>query len=342
MNKWNETEICVFNESNATKATLSALLLFVIIVGGLGNAVMSFLVFRHTEMRSVINILLAVMSISDGFISIFCAPLDLTTVILHKWIFGQFTCFAHSFLLSVFMVQNLFALVIISVDRYNILVNKKSLLRGCNSWTLVIGCFVFAIFTSSPPLFGVGRFAFSNGHCGWKPESGIDDIVYYGLFSSFLLVLPCGLLLLAYIHIIVNLKKTTQTVRPESYNELTPRCLVFHQGIDVRFKQKTFTTILCLYLGIITFKLPMAISLLVKSVTESVVCPVSLWVVVLTYLNSAVNPFIYVFKITTYWMALTGKFYRIRKNVRNWRHMSLRNHPENIYRVSRPSTTSII
>ncbi|KAG8181609.1 hypothetical protein JTE90_017729 [Oedothorax gibbosus] len=344
VNGHNETSSCVLEESNVRKAMCSVLLSFVIVVGGFGNVFMSFMVFRHTEMRSAINILLAVMSISDGLISILCAPLDLTTVIMNKWVFGNIICCAHNFLLSVFVVHNIIILVIISTDRYYILVNKKGLLKNCNSFALIVCSFALAVAASSPPVFGVGQFPFSNGYCARTSTNEIQDIVYYGVFSSLLFVLPCGLMFVAYVYIIVNLKKRTLTVRPEIQHGSPSGLFVMHQGIDVRFKQKTFTTILFLYLAIVIFKMPMAISLLSMSVQESVRCPISLWLIVLTYLNSAINPFIYVFKITTYWMALTGKFYSVRKNVINWKQTSVRRHPENIYgvRVTRPSKTSII
>ncbi|GBN22616.1 hypothetical protein AVEN_134468-1, partial [Araneus ventricosus] len=206
---------------------------------------------------------------------------------------------------------------------------------------LILGCLAFSAVVSSPPLFGVGQFTFVNEHCVQFHGQGMDDVIYYGLFSSFLFVLPCGLLLLAYVHIIVTLKKKSCKILPECHSVTCNQFLKNHQDIDVRFKQKTFPTIICLYVSAMTFKLPLAITLLVKSITASIKCPVSLRVVVLAYLNCAVNPFIYAFKISKYWMALNGKLQTVKNRVNSLR-TARRSNPQNVYRISRPSTSSVI
>ncbi|GFT53334.1 probable G-protein coupled receptor 45 [Nephila pilipes] len=337
----NETFSCNTYQTDGVRISLGFLLVFAILVGGAGNFLLTFLVIRHTEMHSIINILLTLMSVSDAFLSIICAPLDLVALITHEWIFGTYVCGLHAFLLSVFVVLNVTVLVIISIDRYYILIHKKNRLYSCNSILLVAGCLIFSVTVSSPPMFGIGQFTFGNEHCGQILDHGMDDVVYYGLYSSLLFVLPCGLLLLAYVHILVTLKKTSRTVRPECHRPTHNQFLKSRLNVDVRFKQKTFSTILCLYVAAMIFKLPLAFTLLVKSITHATKCPVSLRVVVLVYLNGAVNSFIYAFKITTYWMVLTGKFQVVTQRVNSLR-SSRRNDRQSVYRISRASTSSVI
>ncbi|GIY30903.1 high-affinity lysophosphatidic acid receptor [Caerostris darwini] len=335
---------CNVNQSDGIRASYGTALIFVILVGGVGNCLLTFLVLRHTEMRSVINILLALMAISDAFLSIFCAPMDLIAIISHDWMFGSHFCSAHAFLLSVFVVQNVTVLVIISIDRYCILIHKINHLHGCRPTRLVLGCLVFSVAVSCPPLFGVGQFTFVNEHCGQNIQTtdhGLDAVIYFGLFSILLFVLPCSLLLLAYVHILVALRKSIKTVRPESRRMTCSQFLKGHQDIDVRFKQKTFSTILCLYLAAMIFKLPLAVTLLVKSITRDIQCPVSIRVVVLAYLNGAVNPFIYACKITSYWMVLTGRLREVKNRI-NSRRSSRRKDRQTVYRISSISTSSVI
>ncbi|XP_055938141.1 probable G-protein coupled receptor 45 [Argiope bruennichi] len=337
----NETLSCDVYQSGGIRISINATLILVIIIGGVGNSLLTILVLRNTEMHSIINVLLALMSVSDAALSIICAPLDLITVINHEWIFGTHMCCVHAFLLSVLVVQNVVILVIISIDRYYILIHKETHLYGCRPTWLICGCLTFSIVVSSPPLFGVGQFTFVNEHCGPFQDQGIGDVIYYGLFSSFLFVLPCGLLLLAYVHIIFTLKKKSCKILPEGHSATCNQFLKSHYDIDVRFKQKTFPTIICLYVAAMTFKLPLAITLLVKSVTRSIRCPASLRIVVLAYVNCAVNPFIYAFKISKYWMALTGKLETVKNRVNSLR-SNRRSNPQNVYQISRPSTSSVI
>ncbi|GFR02140.1 probable G-protein coupled receptor 63 [Trichonephila clavata] len=338
----NETVSCNTYQSDGVRIALSIVLIFAILVGGAGNLLLTFLVIRRTQMHSVINILLSLMSISDAFLSTICAPLDLVTIITDKWMFGTCMCSVHGFLLSVFVVQNVTLLVIISIDRYYILIHKKNRLTSCNSISLISGCLIFSIAVSSPPLFGSGQFTFGNEHCGQLVDHGMDAVIYYGLYSSLLFVLPCGLLLLAYGHIIIALKKSNFTVQPECCRSRRNELLKSRLDINVRFKQKTFSTILYLYAAAMTFKLPLAFTLLVKSITYSIECPVSLRVVVFVYLNGAVNSFIYAFKITPYWMVLTGKFQVVKQRVNSMRSNG-KNDRQSVYRItSRVSTSSVI
>ncbi|CAL1264330.1 unnamed protein product, partial [Larinioides sclopetarius] len=151
----NENFSCDVYQSDGIRISLNAALILVITIGGVGNFLLTILVIRNTEMHSVINVLLALMSISDAILSIICAPLDLITVINHEWIFGTRMCCAHAFLLSVLVVQNVTVLVIISIDRYYILIHKKSHLYSCRPIWLILGCFTFSIVVSIPPLFDV-------------------------------------------------------------------------------------------------------------------------------------------------------------------------------------------
>ncbi|XP_035215695.1 high-affinity lysophosphatidic acid receptor-like [Stegodyphus dumicola] len=337
----NATDDCDLFLSFGTRTTLSVVLSLVLLVGTTGNFTLSVLVTRHTEMRSLINVLLATMAVSDALVCVFCVPLDLATIILGKWVFGRIACITHAFLLSVFLVQNVIVLVIISIDRYFILVHKKDYLHKCHATAIIPMCFGFSLAVSSPPLFGIGQFSIVNEYCNLI-YGGRHEFMYSAVFSSLLFVLPCGLLLLAYVHIIVIVRKTNHKVQPEFGKRLAPRCSIRQFRINMRFKQKTFSTILCLYWAAVICKLPLAISLLVHGITKSSYCRVLMWIMLLTYLNSALNPFIYAMKITKYWEFLNSKFYNAKNKVNTLKTSRRQSKRESLYRITRGTSNSVI
>lgn len=327
--------------SQGSKAVLGSVLVVIAVLGSVGNSILGIYVIRHTEMQSLINILLATMAVADTSSSLLCAPFDLFTILSGTWMFGQRFCYAHTFALSVLVVLNVIILVVISLDRYCILVHRKTGLRKCRPWVLVSGCVLFSAGVSCPPLFDVGKSVFASGRC--RQVWGVDDPAYSMLFSGFLFVLPCGLLLLGYVHIIVAIRKSVRRVRPQlqrtSGND-AERSL----RINVKFKRKTFSTILWLYAAAVICRLPLAVSVFFQSVAAPrALCPALLTcIVLLTYLNSAVNPFIYALKINEYLLMLTGKLSDVKNQVRGFKRRRSRSQPQNIYMVNVDSSVSVV
>lgn len=336
MNTTNDTDDpCNLQLSHASRALYGSALLTFAILGTIGNSVLSFYVIRHTEMRSLINILLATMAVSDTLISALCTPFDFLTIVKGTWFFGGSTCLIHSFLLSVLVVENVTMLVIISIDRYCIVVQKKDFLRGCHVAALLSACSVFSVLVSVPPLFESGRLIFANGFCRQICEAIDEDYIYSILYSSLLFVLPCGLLLLAYVHIIVIIRKRSRSIRPQCNHRVSVNSVYKVHRIHVKFKQDTFATILYLYAAAMVCKLPLAISIFVQGLSTYKVCPLGHWIMLLTYSNSALNPFIYAYRINEYWMMLTGKFHNVKDHVKNFKSKSLkRDQPHAIYMVT--------
>ncbi|XP_015920318.1 probable G-protein coupled receptor 45 [Parasteatoda tepidariorum] len=331
----NETGELLYQISDTSRAAIGITLLFIFLIGGAGNTVMSLLVFRHTEMHSIINLLLSTMAASDAIISIACVPFDIVTVILRKWIFGCVFCFIHAYVLTLLVVQNVVLLVIISIDRYLILVHKRHYLYDCKATSLVSCCLLFSMLISCPPIFGFGKFLFMNAPCKQGLNAERSDVIYLSMFSSLVFVLPFGLLLLAYVQIISAIRKSKYRVRPELQRvEQNRQFAVGRQSFDARFKQKTFSTILYLYIATMSCKIPLLVSLLIQKFSKTVICPTPYWVLVILYSNSAINPFIYASKITTYWMVLNGKFRHVRNKARGLSINKKRNNPECIYKIS--------
>lgn len=329
---------CSLNLSKGYRGFFGLAFVLVAFLGTVGNSILSFYVIRSTERRSLINILLATMAICDTLISFLCTPFDFLTIIYSMWVFGEYMCSTHSFVLSVLVVQNVTILVIISIDRYCILVHKKDRLRGCHMATMISACTIFSVIVSCPPLFNAGKLVFANEYCRRICDTSSKKNIYSFLFSSFLFVLPCGLLLLAYVHIMVAIRKTTRIISPQNHLATSET----NGSLNVKFKQKTFSTILWLYAAAMICKLPLAITTFIQGLSKNVACPVAPWVILLTYMNSAINPIIYAVKISEYWMMLTGKFDNMKNRVKTFRRSRNQSRPQNIYVITTETSSSVL
>lgn len=96
--------------------TISFILTFV--VCGVGDTVLCVLILRHQRLRSVTNLLIANLAVSDVIVAVFCVPFKLVYFLRVNWFGGAVLCRA----VATFQVVSLFVsvntLLVIAVDRF--------------------------------------------------------------------------------------------------------------------------------------------------------------------------------------------------------------------------------
>lgn len=85
--------------------------------GLIGNALVIFVVARDTRMKTVTNIYITNLSLTDGLF-IVGLPTIMTTTILKSWIFGALMCKVYYVLTCVNMFTGPFTLTLMSADRF--------------------------------------------------------------------------------------------------------------------------------------------------------------------------------------------------------------------------------
>lgn len=153
----------------------------IFIVGLLGNSVVLFIVFKEKTMRTVTNLFIANLAVSDILLCIFCATLTPFYTIKGEWVFGNFLCHLTAFLqclcefnLFVFWVNwfvtytfllpstvkkgvylSSFTLTSIAIDRFYVIFNPMESRMRLKSCVLIL----IAIWTASCGLsFPFGYF----------------------------------------------------------------------------------------------------------------------------------------------------------------------------------------
>ncbi|XP_029514920.1 neuropeptide FF receptor 1-like [Oncorhynchus nerka] len=105
---------------HSTGMAISYILCYVVVlllcVGG--NVLVSLVVLRNRNMRSVTNLFILNLAISDLLIGVFCVPTTLIDSLISGWPFGQITCTMSNLVQGMSVSASVFTLVAIAVDRF--------------------------------------------------------------------------------------------------------------------------------------------------------------------------------------------------------------------------------
>lgn len=104
---------------------LSAAMIFIMLVSFLGNFVVCLMVYQKAAMRSAINILLASLAFADMLLAVLNMPFALITIITTHWIFGDIFCRVSAMFFWLFVIEGVAILLIISIDRFLIIVQRQ-------------------------------------------------------------------------------------------------------------------------------------------------------------------------------------------------------------------------
>lgn len=176
---WNTT--CEQNETDLTGVTdersalttaqasgLCLCLVVVVVVGSTGNLTMGVLVHRKRIMRSSVNFLIAFLSISHSLIALICATASLVNVIFMLCdaeagsrvsnTVLDIVCRVFGFINSWLLISCFYTLLVITLDRYFIVVLKVNKLTLGRTKVLTVVICVVATLLSLPPAVGRGQY----------------------------------------------------------------------------------------------------------------------------------------------------------------------------------------
>ncbi|NXM65864.1 NPFF2 protein, partial [Serilophus lunatus] len=95
---------------------ISYLLIFLLCM--VGNGLVCFVVLRSKRMRTVTNLFILNLAVSDLLVGIFCMPTTLLDNIIAGWPFGSLVCKMSGMVQGISVSASVFTLVAIAVDRF--------------------------------------------------------------------------------------------------------------------------------------------------------------------------------------------------------------------------------
>ncbi|XP_058473664.1 neuropeptide FF receptor 2-like [Solea solea] len=135
--------------SVAAVFTISYLLIFVVCM--VGNGVVCFIVLRRKNMRTVTNLFILNLAISDLLVGIFCMPTTLVDNIITGWPFGRVVCKLSGMVQGISVSASVFTLVAIAVDRFRCIVYPfKQKLTIATSKLIIVIIWVLAVLIMFP------------------------------------------------------------------------------------------------------------------------------------------------------------------------------------------------
>ncbi|GCB74494.1 high-affinity lysophosphatidic acid receptor [Scyliorhinus torazame] len=324
----NTVQNCVPEVLNATSPTvnsgktnlpiiirilLAIVMMSMIAVGFLGNAIVCLIVYQKPAMRSAINLLLATLAFSDIMLSLMCMPFTTVTIITVEWIFGSYFCQISAMLYWFFVLEGVAILLIISVDRYLIIVQRQDKLNPHRAKIMIVISWAVSFCISFPSVIGwtVVEVPTRAPQCvlGYT-EAGAHRI-YAVLLLVTIFFVPFSVMLYSYLCILNTVRRNAMRI----HNHADTLCLSRvsklglmglqrpHQiNVDMSFKTRAFTTILILFVGFSFCWLPYTVYSLLSVFNKNFYhsqsfSTVSIWVLWLTYLKSVFNPLIYCWRI---------------------------------------------
>ncbi|KAF1377775.1 hypothetical protein PFLUV_G00204240 [Perca fluviatilis] len=135
--------------SVAAVFTVSYLLIFLVCM--VGNGVVCFTVLRSKNMRTVTNLFILNLAISDLLVGIFCMPTTLVDNIITGWPFGSVVCKLSGMVQGISVSASVFTLVAIAVDRFRCIVYPfKQKLTIPTSKLIIVIIWVLAVSIMCP------------------------------------------------------------------------------------------------------------------------------------------------------------------------------------------------
>ncbi|XP_020794880.1 high-affinity lysophosphatidic acid receptor [Boleophthalmus pectinirostris] len=302
------------------RVTLAAIMIFMITIGFLGNAVVCLIVYQKPAMRSAINLLLATLAFSDIMLSLLCMPFTAVTVATSDWTFGSTFCRASIMLYWLFVLEGVSILLIISVDRFLIIVQRQDKLTPYRAKVLIAGSWMLSLCISLPSVVGWRTGAAGIGST-WAPQcvlgysESLADRGYTILLAVAVFFVPFTVMLYSYMCILNTVRRNTLRIHNHTnehsclpaLNQISKMRISGLQRppqikVDMSFKTRAFTTILILFVGFSVCWLPHTIVSLLGVFSHqfyysSVFYPISIGALWLSYLKTVFNPVIYCWRI---------------------------------------------
>lgn len=198
----------------------------VMLVGLLGNLCLIVIIKKQKQSQNVTTVLIANLSISDIVICVMCIPFTVAYTWMDYWVFGEAMCKITSFAQSMSISVSTFSLVLIAVERHQLIVNPRGWKPNVSHafWGIVF-IWAFSLIISTPFLifYQVSDDPLKN--LSSHSESYVSKMVCIEVWPSiegqlgftttmlvFQYFLPLGFIFICYLKIFVCLQRRYRKV----------------------------------------------------------------------------------------------------------------------------------
>ena len=196
-------------------------LLFAVIniVALFGNVLTCYAVYRNQSLRTLPNMFVVALGVSDILVSTCCMPFTVVTLFHGQWLFGESFCQFHGFGVFTFSLASLQTMGIIAVSRYFCVVKPErySVVFKKQRSLIYVAVVWCTAFIGSLPLFFFkkGRFEFQPGKamCLYSFESNIAYTVFLGCIYF---GIPLTIITICYAKVFYTVSRSNQVFSHEN------------------------------------------------------------------------------------------------------------------------------
>lgn len=275
--------------SKALEWTETVLFAVINIVAFFGNLLTCYAVYRNQRLRTLSNMFVIALSVSDILMSIFCMPFTVVTLFHGRWIFGESYCRFDGFGALTFGLVSLVTMGLIAVSRYYCVVKPEKyivLFKKQRGFLYIVLIWCAALVGSLPPFFFKnGRFEFQPGKamCLYTFES---NIAYTVFLECLIVATPLTIITFCYAKVFYTVSRSNQVFSRE--NNL--------QQLRANVEEAKVTkTLAAVMVGFTCCWLPISVMDNIDAARGEHTLPRQAYLTYafLVYLSSTINPFIY-------------------------------------------------
>ncbi|MEQ2205609.1 hypothetical protein XENOCAPTIV_005407 [Xenoophorus captivus] len=273
--------------------------LIIALLSTLGNLLVCTAVGLNRKLRTVTNYFLVSLAVADicvGMIAIPCAIL--TDAGLPGY--NLYLCLLMLSVLIMFTQSSIFSLLAVAVERYVAIFmpfRYRILMTPRNAVLVILATWLLAFLIGLVPLMGWHKTPPDSGYCFFVLVVDMTYMVYFNFFACVLA--PLIIMFLIYAQIFVTVKQQMRRIGPEQRSRAEGQS---RAAASMRREMKMATSLfLVLFLFTVCW-IPLHIINCFLLLCPR--CPVPLELlltaIILSHANSAVNPFLYAYTMTTF------------------------------------------
>ena len=278
--------------STPVKITEAAIIVCLILLAFVGNVLVCIAVFKKAHLRTIPNMFITNLAVSDILMAIVCMPITLHVLISGKWAFSSSLCDMHGVSIFTFGVVSQVNMSVIAVNRYFALCRPfecKAIFTKTNVLSMITILWILPSVASVPPLVGWGYYAFHPGKALCIYPFHVN-IIYAVIIKILFIAFPIGLIVFSYTRCILAIKSSNRQMREMSDVPSS----VGQESRKAREVRATWTMLFST-LGFSMCWLPVSVIGSIETFGAGGNLPRQVFILYsfLIFLSSTINPFVY-------------------------------------------------
>ena len=259
------------------------------VVAILGNLLILCAVYHNHRLRTIPNIFVTALAVSDILMSTICMPFTVASLFHGRWIFHETVCRFQAFDIFAFGTSSLGTMAAIAVSRYFCVVNREkylSLFKKNTALTYIFIVWCLALAGSVPILL------FKNDSIGFQPGKAMcmykfeSNIAYSASILCCFITTPLIIIKICYVKVFRAVSRSNRVFSLENNLEL----------LRVNVKEAKVTKrLVAVVVGFACCWLPVFVVDNIDMARGEPTLPRQVYLTnsLLIYLSSTINPFIY-------------------------------------------------